>query len=362
MQHKIRLSRANIDIKAYARKLSLPLSFVLPIAVLYLLDPNSFQWAWKGRAPYIFFLWFLCLELILIWKNFPRSTFEMPKWGRTLATLILMIIPTVYVSALFLIGLNNTIIELGKSVVPELYQEYYPWFLYSSWPLSVEYLTLAILFTLSTLLAYGIEGVKRFSVSLFFLGATGLSYMIDNIYPFGTLIALQSLVPITATLATLPLNFIGYPTQLRHYSYTKIISGVRIRELVTVMEIENTSPTLRFAINWPCAGVHSLFIYSLASLLFIKNFSIPTKWKVIYFVIGAIGTFLVNVLRIITIVIIGINAGMEVAMTFHSYYGELFFISWILTYFLIITYGHRIIAPISYIAIKLKRQETPFDS
>jgi thaumarchaeosortase len=349
------LSKANIDIKAYANKLSLPLSFVLPILVLYLLDPNSFQWAWKGRAPYIFFLWFLCLELILVWKNFPRSTFEMSKWGRTLATLILMITPTIYVLALFLAGLNNTIIEFGKLVVPKPYQEYYPWFLYYSWPLSVEILTLAILFIASTLLAYGVEGVKRFSVSLFFLGATGSFYMIDNIYPFGTLIALQSLVPVTATLATTSLNFIGYPTQLRHYFYTKIIDGVKIGELVSLMEIKSTSPTLRFAINWPCAGVHSLFIYSFASFLFIKNLSVPIKWKVIYFITGAIGTFLINVLRIITIVIIGINAGIEAAMVFHSYYGELFFIFWILTYFSIITYGHRITATISYIAIKLKR-------
>ena len=90
------------------------------------------------------------------------------------------------------------------------------------------------------------------------------------------------------------------------------------------------------AIGWPCAGVHSLFIYTFVILLFIKDAAIPFKWKITCIAIGAVGTFIVNVLRIVSICIIGSTAGSEAAQLFHSYYGELYFVAWILAYLTVI--------------------------
>jgi thaumarchaeosortase len=58
--------------------------------------------------------------------------------------------------------------------------------------------------------------------------------------------------------------------------------------------------------------------------------------KLIYFIIGAVGTYLVNVLRIIAYYFIRINSGLNAAETFHDVYGELLFVVWILLYIMLI--------------------------
>jgi hypothetical protein len=56
----------------------------------------------------------------------------------------------------------------------------------------------------------------------------------------------------------------------------------------------------------------------------------------LYFIVGAIGTYLVNVLRIIVYFLIRVNEGLTAAQTFHNVYGDLLFIVWILLYILLI--------------------------
>jgi len=173
--NKMRFSSAHI--KAFMEGLFVPFSLVLPILVLYIFDPNSFQSAWKGRFPYIFFLWLFVLELALAWRRLPKNTLGTSKWVRTLVAAVAMAIPTAYAVATFHFGLNQEIVELGKWVgVP--YEVYGPWFLQFSWPLSFEYLVFTVFFAASVLLTFGIKGLRRFSVSLFFLGAIGSFYMV----------------------------------------------------------------------------------------------------------------------------------------------------------------------------------------
>ena len=40
-------------------------AFIVPLIILYVIDSGSFNYIWKGRAPYLFFLWLLLLEAIL---------------------------------------------------------------------------------------------------------------------------------------------------------------------------------------------------------------------------------------------------------------------------------------------------------
>ena len=67
--------------------------------------------------------------------------------------------------------------------------------------------------------------------------------------------------------------------------------------------------------------------------------------KAISFVIGAVGTFLVNIPRIVTIFKLVADVGKEAGNMFHSYYGELFFIAWMITYLMILLLLSRRIRP-----------------
>ena len=376
--------------KTDARNLIIPLSFILPIFALYLSDPITFQYVWKGRALYLFFLWLLFLELTIAWKKLLQMTFKTLNYARILAVATTAAIPIAYVICTSICGLNRQIVDIGKllGVPSRLGLE---WFLKYSWPLSLEYLTFTISLMASIWLIYGIGGLKRFSVSLFFLGATTFFYMIDTFYPYGAFTALQSLVPTTASSASYILNWMGYETRL-----FQIGDGVQLWA-------SGGGFWLGFVIFWPSSGIHSLFIYTFVILLFIKSIpsfliqrrtvsdAVPKRLRVIVktdrisfllerkiirtvtkaagvsFVnvlrmmpiyaivaVGAIGTFFVNVLRIVTIYTIGLNTKSEaVSRMFHDYYGELYFITWILTYLIAIGYGRRIWIKLSTLKVKL---------
>lgn len=394
----MRFSSAHI--KAFVKGFFVPFSLILPILVLYIFNPNSFESAWKGRFPYIFFLWLFFLELALAWRRLPKNTLGTSKWVRTLVAALAMAVPTAYVIGTYMFGLRREVIEVGGLLgLPPF--GYHEGFLTVHWPLSFEYLVFTVFFAASVLLTYGTKGLRRFSVSLFFLGAVGLSYMVDTFYPYGTLIALQRLVPVTASSAANVLNWMGYETRLFHFGFTRQVGNMAIEEVVTIIRIGGEEPRLMFAINWPCAGVHSLFIYTFVILLFLKeaHFSlrrevvcaaIPKGLKfmagsrrlsflmqrktiravvvavetlivnvlrmvpvLIIVFVGAVGTFIVNVLRIVSIFIIGFNVGAEAADRFHSYYGELYFIAWILLYLFAIIYGPKILAKLRKVRNRL---------
>ena len=56
-----------------------------------------------------------------------------------------------------------------------------PDFINESWPLSVEYLILISFFIFATWLAYGVAGLKTFSISLSLLAGIGAVYILDPI-------------------------------------------------------------------------------------------------------------------------------------------------------------------------------------
>jgi thaumarchaeosortase len=93
-----------------------------------------------------------------------------------------------------------------------------------------------------------------------------------------------------------------------------------------------TGLPLSTSIEWVCAGVHSLLLYSLLIVLFFRKNTIAASYKIGYFIVGMIGTFMVNVLRVVTYVAILATQGVVVTRVFHDTYGELFFAGWIFLY------------------------------
>jgi exosortase/archaeosortase family protein len=103
---------------------------------------------------------------------------------------------------------------------------------------------------------------------------------------------------------------------------------------LTATDPVNPLRTATFDIAWPCAGIESLLIFTVVALLFLKRMSISWKAKTAYFAVGAAVTYIINILRIATIFIIGMDSG-DVQM-FHFYYGPLYSITWIVSYPLLI--------------------------
>lgn len=306
-------------------KLSPILSFIVSFLILYLyqdiaypLYTNTFEMTWKGRTFYIFFLWLASLEMILSWEKLQSSQINKLRSIRTAAFILALLLPTIYVVVFNYYGLNHIIVDWAwQNKIAQC-----DWM-----PLSTEYLVLAVLFTLIIFLQYGVNGLKNISLSPVFLATIGIIYTIDNIYQYGSFTPFQILVPATATLAANVLNMMGYQTQWigQHYGTPVLLAW-------------NSKGAASFGIAWPCSGIESLLIYTLTILLFLKNTNIPWKQRITYFAVGAIITFFINVMRIATIFTIAIDTFPDPLpwRRFHDFYGQLYSVTWIVSYPLII--------------------------
>ncbi|MBS7633666.1 exosortase/archaeosortase family protein [Candidatus Bathyarchaeota archaeon] len=299
------------------------LAFVSPLAILYSLYPASFEQTWVGRTYELFFIWLCFLELVMNWEELREKINTL--WSlRTFAFIIFLLIPTVYIVAANFWGVNTVLVDYALSHGIE-----------EAWakqvPLSTEYLVFMGLLLLIVFLEYGVKGIKNYSISAFFLGIIGTLYTVNNLSPFFT--PFQLIVPFTTTLAANVLNFMGYQTSVSAYPG---------KDAVPVLRASNSQGWAAFGIAWPCAGIESLLIYTVVILLFLSKSLIPWWQKLIYFAVGAVITYFINILRIVTIFVIAIDTGWRPGymppevQRFHDYYGMLYSVTWIVCYPLLI--------------------------
>jgi thaumarchaeosortase len=256
-----------------------------------------------------------------------------PKKRRTIAiSLILALIPVIYILATNFFGLDLLLLNIGRYSlgIHSSNADLTPSdFLHFSWPLSVEYLVFTVFFISAVWLAYKFRGLKIFSISFALLAGIGVAYMLDTIFPFGVFKPLQELaLPTSATAAAL-FDALGYSVSMNY--------PIRLGEsLLPGLTVTMGGRTASVSIAWACAGVQSLFLYVLIMAVFLKRTSISAYRKLSFFIIGLFGTFFVNVLRIFSIVVIMIQQGNEAGMVFHNTYGELYSFVWIFLFIMLV--------------------------
>jgi thaumarchaeosortase len=307
----------------------LPLiAFSTPLALIYFLNPtdpflkisaqDSFQLMWKGRTFQLFFIWLVALEFILSWESIKLRISRQNK-AVTFAFALVLLLPTLYVVASNFFGLNSAIANWAAQNGVTFS---------GSMPLSIEYLVFSLLYFVTTFLFFGKKGLVGYALPALFVGLVGVLYTIDNVFPYGQFTPFQLLVPTTATLAAGILGLMGNTAVL----------GIEIGTGMPTLQVSGALGTAKFAIAWPCAGIESLLIFTAVALLFLKRMNISWKAKIGFFVFGAAVTYLINVLRIVSIFNIGMEFGVtsNQVQTFHFYYGPLYAMAWIISYPLII--------------------------
>jgi thaumarchaeosortase len=304
-----------------------PLAFVIPFAVLYLLNPfdgslnvtvqASFELMWKGRTFQLFFIWLVALELILSWEKI-SSKINLQNKPQLVAYVAALLLPSIYLLAAFS-GLNGAIAS-GSSQIGVAFA--------NSMPLALEYLFFTALFLVIAFLSFGKKGLIDFLLPALFLLLVGLLYTIDNVFPYGEFTPFQLLVPTTSSLAASVLQWMGYG----------VIPGVETATGMPTLQVSGAGGSATFAIAWPCAGIESLLIFTAVALLFLKRININWKAKVGFFAIGAAVTYFINIIRITQIFVLGMQYGeySDQVNTFHYYLGPLYAMTWIVCYPLIV--------------------------
>ena len=134
-----------------------------------------FDLTWKGRMFYLFFIWLLLLESILDWEVIIEKQRTFQNRFRVLTACIFATVPLVYILSVNFLRLDQMILDFGQAL------QIRPNFINEPWPLSVEYLILTSFFISAIWLAYGLAGLRSFSVSLSLLTGIGVIYLVDTI-------------------------------------------------------------------------------------------------------------------------------------------------------------------------------------
>jgi thaumarchaeosortase len=300
----------------YLKVLLIFLSVFVPLALLYGINAESFNHTYNGRSYYLFFVWLIVLEFAFSWNKYD-SKLGTSRRGIFVFGLAL-ILPTLYVVVANFLNLNGALIELARpSGVGAMWL--------SDIPLAVELLVFAVFFAVIFSLAYKRQGLTGFSPAIALLAAIGVVNMITIFFPYGGFTPFQLLCPPTASASASVLELMGFNTMVlvnpRDFMPTLFVSG-------------GAQSVYAVNIGWPCAGVDSLIIYSVVMLVFLKKAAIRRLQGAVYFGVGAAVTFFINVLRVVTISLIGLNQGD--IRPFHNYYGQLYSAIWIVSYLLFI--------------------------
>jgi thaumarchaeosortase len=301
----------------------LPLAAMgLAMAILYQAFPSSFELTWKGRAYYLLFLWLALMEILLEYGQHSRKIKNL-SLVRSAIIVTSLSLPAVYALAETQLGLNTMITKHTEAM-----GIYYS----DKMPLSIEYLVMTASFALQIISIGGARELSSHSISVSFLGLIAMIYNIDNIYPYGRFTPFQLLVPTTTMLAAKALNLMGYETTLL---------GQDLENMPRLLA-QKEGRSAVFSVAWPCSGVESMIIYSVTIMLFLKKTDMSRRSKAAYFLVGAMVTYLINILRIATIFTIAIGQGMEEATLFHYSYGQMYSILWIVFYMLVIWGSRRL--------------------
>jgi len=177
--------------------------------------------------------------------------------------------------------------------------------------LSAEYTTLAVY---KELLYFFVTPVLVF----YFLITIGFDKYILNT-PFGR-IWLGNVMYFSRSV----LRIIGLP-----------FSGVG-NEIILHAPDYNTPVTL--LVTEACSGIHSsfLFLAFFAMMLVDLRDKLSRKMGVLYFTVGALGTYSANIVRIVVLCLITYYVGFNAMKTFHDYFGFVFFIGWIFVFWLFV--------------------------
>lgn len=116
-----------------------------------------------------------------------------------------------------------------------------------------------------------------------------------------------------------------------------ILSIVVKGSVVNVMDLSVSANGFNVIVGAPCAGVYSMFLFSLfyaLSIFFLKQkHQIHARRAVMVFVLSLFALYILNILRVALIVFVGATYSKHLAISFfHEYTASLFFLVFLFVY------------------------------
>jgi len=277
-----------------------------PILFAMIAFPDSIAWSWNEvRGGYFFALIFIVAELIGLIIVISKK--------KLLAVIPLAIATIVYLVSLEY-GLRDYIIESA---------EYFDVQLIYSWTWMWDFVVMAIFIVTALTIFFGKRWIRIAPAGPIFLTGTAIILSLDAFFPYDTLGPLQYVVP--------------YFVQANVWIITVLDLGTAVAK-DNVMFLRGDHGSMALQVFWPSAGVHSIIIFSLVIGAFMLKLNIPRTRKAIYFVLGIVGTIIVNLIRIFSLSWYALKVTTDPVAweEYHKIAGEIMFLPWLFAFILVV--------------------------
>ena len=277
-----------------------------PIIFSMVAFPNSIAWSWnEGRGGYFFALVFVIAELvglkIVISKKRLLSVIPMA------AAIIVYLVSLEY-------GLRGYILESADGFDVQLID---------SWIWMWDFILMAIFIVVALSIFFGKRWIRIAPAAPIFLTGTAIILSLDAFFPYDTLGPLQYVVP--------------YFVQANVWVITALDLGTAIAR-DNVMFLRGDHGSMALQVFWPSAGVHSIIIFSLVIGAFMLKMNIPRTRKTVYFLLGIVGTIIVNLIRIFSLSWYALKVTTDPVAweEYHKIAGEIMFLPWLFAFIFVV--------------------------
>lgn len=277
-----------------------------PILFSMIAFPDSIAWSWnEGRGGYFFALVFVVAELvglkIIISKK--RLLSVIPMAGIVIAYLVSLEY-----------GLRDYIQESASGFDVQLID---------SWIWMWDFIVMAIFIVAALSIFFGRRWIRIAPAGPIFLTGTAMILSLDAFFPYDTLGPLQYIVP--------------YFVQANVWVITVLDLGTAIAR-DNVMFLRGDHGSMALQVFWPSAGVHSIIIFSLVIGAFMLKMNIPRTRKIIYFLLGIVGTVVVNLIRIFSLSWYALKVTTDPVAweEYHKIAGEIMFLPWLFAFIFVV--------------------------
>jgi len=277
-----------------------------PILFTLAVFPDSFSLSWnQGRGGFLFALAFIIAEIVGLKIMIPTKR-------------LLAVVPLAILTIAYFVGLEYGLRDFILSS-----SEQYNVQLIYSWTWMWDFIVMVIFVIASLTIYFGKRWIRIAPAGPIFLGGSAIILSLDAFFPYDTLGPLQYVVPylVQANVWLIGIFDLGVATGRDNIMFLKGDHG-----------------TMVLQVFWPSAGVHSVIIFSLVMGAFLLKMNIPRRRKSIYFILGIIGTIIVNMIRIFSLswYALKVTTDAEQWEEFHSVAGEIMFLPWLFVFLVIV--------------------------
>ena len=278
-----------------------------PILFVLAVYPDSFSMSWnQGRGGFLFGLAFIVAEIIGIKFIVSRTRLI---FGIPLA------IATIIYFVLLDFGLHDYIINAAPAFNVQLIY---------SWEWFWDFLVITIFAISASILMFGKKWIRIVIAGPVFLAGSAIILSLDAFFPYDTLGPLQYFVPHLVQTNVWIINAFEIGTATARDN---------------LMFLRGDHGPFALQVFWPSAGVHSVVIYSLVMMAFLLKMNIKQNRKIMYFVLGIIGTIVINLIRIFSLSVFALKVSTNPVEfeEYHSVAGEIMFLPWLFGFLLVVT-------------------------